>query len=249
MSAVLLADSIGISFSGRPVLGAATLRAFTGSVGYLVGRNGCGKSTLLRVISGELTADHGVVTYDGVPRLPPRWHQLAREGFYYLPDRDLLAPDWTPRRHLATITRQFRLPGYEHAAAQCAVTSFLDRPCEALSTGERRRVEVATALARQPRCLVADEPYRNLDPPDRLVIAGALRAMAAAGSAVVVTGHEIEDLFDTADYLVWCTDRTTYELGSPRAALNDWRFVREYLGPGRAAQLAADRRERPPTGD
>jgi lipopolysaccharide export system ATP-binding protein len=249
MSAVLVADSIGKWFSRRPVLMAATLRAFTGRIGYLVGRNGCGKSTLLRIMAGELAADHGVVTYRGVARMPPRWHLLAREGFCYLPDRDLLAPDWTPRRHLATIARQFGLPGYEEAAEECAIASFMDRPCEALSTGERRRVEVATALARRPDCLLADEPYRNLDPADRAVIARALRALAASGCAVVVTGHEIEDLFGSADYLVWCTDRTTYELGSPQAALADWRFVKEYLGPARAAQLKMDMLLPPAVGD
>jgi ABC-type lipopolysaccharide export system ATPase subunit len=69
------------------------------------------------------------------------------------------------------------------------------------------------------------------------MIALAFRCLARAGCAVVVTGHEIEDLFAMADALVWCTDRTTYELGSPAEALNNWRFVQEYLGPMRAARL------------
>ena len=237
MTIVLRADSIGKSFGENPVLRTATLRATAGQVVYLVGRNGCGKSTLLGIAAGELLADHGVLTYKGHAYERPHWPTLARDGFFYLPDREILSPGWSVRRHLDTIVRQFRLPDHRAAVDACRLSALLDERCAALSSGERRRVEVATAVARRPDCLLADEPYRNLDPADRTIIAEALRALATAGCAVVVTGHEIEDLFAMADSLVWCTDRTTYELGSPAEALDHWRFVEEYLGPIRAARL------------
>lgn len=239
MTLVLRADTIGKSFGRQAVLRAATLRATAGQVVYLVGRNGCGKTTLLRIAAGVIPADHGEVTYIGEALLRPRWHAMARRGFCYLPDRELLSPVRTVRWHLQAIVRQFRLPGYDAAVEACVLAPLLDERCGALSSGERRRVEVATAVARGPSCLLADEPYRNIDPADRTIIAHALRALAATGCAVVVTGHEIEELFAMADSLAWCTDGTTYELGSPAEALTHWRFVQEYVGPARAAQMAA----------
>jgi len=237
MTVVLRADCIGKSYGRSKVLSAATLRATAGAITYLVGRNGCGKSTLLRIAGGALRADSGVVFFRSVPSLRPRWHLMAREGFACLPDRELLAPNRTVRHHLDAVLRQYRLSGYGPAVETCQVDPLLDRRCGGLSEGERRRAEVATTLARRPVCLLADEPYRNLDPADRTIIAGALRQLASEGCAVVVTGHEVEDLLLSVDAVVWCTDGTTYELGTPRDALTHWRFVSSYVGPARADRL------------
>lgn len=240
MTIVLRADSIRKSFNGRAILTSATLRAAQGTLTYLIGRNGCGKSTLLRIAAGELAADSGVVFYKGRASLRPRWHRMARDGFAYLPDRELLSPRRTVRQHLEDVVSQFRLPGYGTAVEQCRIEPLLTSLCGGLSTGERRRVEVATLLVRRPDCLLADEPYRNLDPLDRQIIAGALRELTTEGCAVVVTGHEIEDLVLSVDAVSWCTDGTTYELGTPQEALSDWRLVQSYLGEDRAKGLITE---------
>lgn len=245
MTVVLCADSITKSYTAeRRVLTAATLRAVAGSVTYLVGLNGCGKSTLLQVASGALTADNGTVSYKGRSYLRPRWPVLARHGLYYLPDRELLSPTRTIRQHLEIIDRKWHLAGYAAAVRICELEPLLDQPCVELSTGERRRAEVATAFARQPDCLLADEPYRNLDPQDGEIVAVALAEMASNGCAVVVTGHEVEQLMWHVDSVLWCTDGTTYELGPPEEALTHWRFVQKYIGEGRAERMLAERRER-----
>ncbi len=240
MTLVLRADSIRKSYGTRAVLNAATLRATAGTLTYLIGRNGCGKSTLLRIAAGELTPDGGVVSYKGRAALRQRWHRLARDGFSYLPDRDLLSPRRTVRQHLDAVVAQFRLAGYGSAVETCQLEALLDARCGELSTGERRRAEVATILVRRPDCLLADEPYRHIDPVDRQIIAAALREITAQGCAVIVTGHEVADLVLSVDAVVWCTDGTTYELGTPQQALTDWRLVKDYLGEGRASDLLAE---------
>jgi ABC-type multidrug transport system ATPase subunit len=237
MTLVLRADSIGKAFAGRSILTAATLRAHAGEISFLVGRNGCGKSTLLNIATGALQADYGIVTFKGRAYLRQRWHVLARQGLYYLPDRDLLAPSRTVRQHLTAVTRHFGVGNAEAAARVCDVVQFLDRRCGDLSTGERRRVEVATAIAREPECLLADEPLRHIDPRDRMLVARAFQYMSSRGCAVVITGHDVEDLFDLADSVVWCTDGTTHELGTPAVAATNWRFAATYLGAVRAARL------------
>ncbi|HEY3935756.1 MAG TPA: ABC transporter ATP-binding protein [Gemmatimonadales bacterium] len=240
MTLVLRADSIGKAFAGRSVLTAATLRVHAGEISFLVGRNGCGKSTLLNIATGALQPDYGTVTFKGRAHLRQTWHALARQGLYYLPDRDLLAPSRTVRQHLIAIARQFGVGDTEAAARVCHIVQFLDRRCGDLSTGERRRAEVATAIARAPDCLLADEPLRHIDPHDRSLIANALRCLSSRGCAVVVTGHDVEDLFELADSVVWCTDGTTYELGTPAAAATNWRFAATYLGAARAVRLVGD---------
>lgn len=237
MTVVLRADCIGKSFGRTKVLSAATLRATAASITYLVGGNGCGKTTLLRIAAGALAADTGLVFFKSRPILRPRWHLLAREGFAYLPDRELLSLGRTVRYHLDTVVRQFGLPGYGWVVESCQAGSLLDRRCAGLSEGERRRAELAVTLVRRPVCLLADEPFRNLDPADREIIAVTLGRVAREGCAVVVTGHEVEDLMAGVDSVTWCTDGTTYELGTPWDALQHWRFVRNYVGPARTARL------------
>lgn len=239
MTLVLRADSIAKSYGDRSILTAATLRANAGEIAYLVGRNGCGKSTLLNITTGVVSADNGVVTFKGKAYLRPTWHELAIRGLFYLPDRDLLSPTRTVREHLQSIVRQFGQGDYMIAAESCEIVPLLDRRSGELSTGERRRAEVATAVARQPECVLADEPFRHIDPRDRALIATAFRHLASCGCAVVVTGHDVEDLFAVADSVVWCTDGTTYELGTPAAAASNWRFAAMYLGAARAARLTS----------
>lgn len=229
---ILVADCVGKRFGSRWVLRSASLRAQPGELRALVGRNGAGKSTLMKIAAGLTSADSGVVHFAGRARLRPRLHQLAREGFFLLPDYDLLSGAFTLREHLA-----FVAPPDEKGqaiAASLGLEALLDaRPFE-LSSGERRRAELAFAWQRRPRCLLADEPLRNISPIDGEVVLRTLRAMAEAGCAVIITGHEVHALLSFAHHVTWCTDGTTYELGPPFMARSHERFRAHYLGTGEA---------------
>ena len=237
---VLRADSIGKAYGDRRVLTAATVRATAGQIVYLIGRNGCGKSTLLRIASGNLAADQGTVFFNGTAYMRPRWPTLAARGLFFLPDRELFNYNRTPREHYAMLRRQFHGPEDDAATNALDLEALLDRRCGTLSTGELRRAEIASALIRSPLCLLADEPFRHIDPRDRSLIANALKMLASNGCAVVVTGHDVEDLFHMASQVVWCTDGTTYEVGTPAQAIEHWRFGNTYLGTARIARLRED---------
>lgn len=234
MSWLLEVDCVGKRFGRRGVLTSASLRAPEGAVIFLVGRGGAGKTTLLRIATGFLEADSGYVRFDGATHLRPRLHRLARRGLFYLPDRDLLSDVFTVGQHMEAVRCQVcaglsGVPDAE-AAAQLDVTHLVDRRPRSLSSGERRRAELALALARGPRCLLADEPFRDLMPLDAERVGAALRVLAARGCAVVVTGHEVPSLFDVADRVTWCDSGTTLDLGTVADAKAHWRFCRDYLG-------------------
>lgn len=235
---ILCVDSSAKSYSGRGrVLSSATLRAVAGCLTFLVGRNGCGKSTLLRIAAGALEADAGLTRFKGRVITSPRWHRLAREGVCYLPDREILSPHRTVREQLVIVANRFRTGVLEGVITALDLAPLLGTHVGVLSTGERRRAELAMAMVRCPDCLLVDEPHRNIDPVDQVRVTAVLVALARDGCAVVVTGHEVEELLPVADRVVWCTDGTTYELGSPAEALRHWRFVQEYVGASRAARL------------
>ena len=234
MNWALEMDSVGKRFVRRSVLHAASLRAPAGAVTFLVGRGGCGKTTLLRIATGFVPYDSGYVRYDGVTHLRPRLHRLARLGVLYIPDRDLLSNAFSVRAQLDLMWRQLGRPdGGRPAGEVCEMVgleALVERRPSALSEGERRRAEMALALVRNPRCLLADEPFRHLSPLDAAIVDRSLRLLARAGCAVVVTGHEVASLFEVADQVTWCTAGTTYALGAPFGARRNWRFCTEYLG-------------------
>ena len=228
---VLVADCVAKSFGELRVLSAASLRAVPGQVRALFGRNGAGKSTLLKIAVGLAEPDGGTVFFLGRAYERARLAMLARQGLCYWPDAGLLSSAFTVGRQLEFFARQF--PGGDVPAAieRLRVGEMLGRPPSALSGGERRRADLAAVLVRRPICLVADEPYRGIAPLDAELLTACFRELAAAGCAVVVTGHDAPTLLDAADHVTWCANGTTYELGSPADARAHERFVREYLGP------------------
>ncbi len=230
MTPVLVADSVGKRYGDRVVLKAASLWAYAGEVTGVVGRNGSGKSTLMKIASGWLAPDHGFVRFRGETFERPHLHRLARLGLYYLPDREALSPGLTVGAQLSAAARHFGTGDPGGAAELLGISHLLDRRPPGLSGGEMRRAEVALALARDPLCLVADEPYRGVDPRDAEALAGAFRALAERGCAVVVSGHEVPVLLSLADRLLWVSGGTSRDLGSPAEACQSHTFRREYLG-------------------
>jgi ABC-type multidrug transport system ATPase subunit len=230
LAPILCADCVGKSFDGKRVLTAATLRAEPGQVRVLFGRNGSGKSTLMRIAAGLMQPDTGTVHFNGQPLETARLHRLGPAGVFYLPDHDLLSPRFTLRAQLDMFVRRFARGATADAARLAGLTERLDQYPHQLSGGETRRAELALALVRDPMCLLADEPFRGVAPLDAEILARVFRALADRGCAVVFTGHEVETLLAVADHVVWCTDGTTYELGSPSAARHHARFCDLYLG-------------------
>jgi ABC-type lipopolysaccharide export system ATPase subunit len=230
MSAVLAVDSVGRSFGTRRVLHAASLHVVAGSVTALLGRNGCGKTTLINIVNGFLRADHGAVFFLGSRQHPPRLHRMARQGLFFLPERHLLSRGRSAGDHIDALLRRFPNVDAPRIMAAMDITSLLERTPEQLSTGEIRRIEMALVFLRRPVCLVADEPFMGLAPRDAEHLAHAIRALAADGAGILLTGHEIQNVLDVADSIVWMTSGTTHFLGSRDEAVRHDQFRREYLG-------------------
>ena len=230
---VLRADSIARSFGGRQVLTSATITAGEGEIVALVGRNGVGKSTLLNIACGHDGADSGTVTFMRRAYLDASADALARAGLFLVPARDLLPTSLSIGDSLACARRAGgrRALDVAEVAERLGLEAVLGLRPQAASGGERRRAELACAVIRAPRCLVADEPFRGVSPLDAECLRAEFRRAAAAGVAVIVSGHELPALFAIASRVVWCTDGTTQNLGSPAHAAADWRFMSELVGP------------------
>lgn len=231
MGPLFVADSFGKTFGSREVLKAATAWATPGGVTVLFGRNGSGKSTLIRAALGLLRADYGIVRYDGETHLRPRLHVLARNGLMYLPDRGLLSRRQPLRWHHHLLRLQLGSDPVPGALEAVEAEPLLDLTESQMSGGERRRAELSLALARGPRCLIADEPLAGIAPADREMVSAAIRKLADEGCAVLVTGHDVEALMDLSDDVVWVVGGTTHWLGSPASAKGHFQFRQEYLGP------------------
>jgi lipopolysaccharide export system ATP-binding protein len=229
MKPLLAAECIEKSFGRRTVLRTAGVWATQGQVTVVLGRNGCGKTTLLRIACGVLRPDSGVVIYDGERLSRQKLWQLARGGLFFLPERGLLLQNLTCREHLCALEYHHGESKVNEAVERLSVSDLLSRKPRSLSGGERRRVEIAVAYARQPRCLIADEPFYGIAPKDADLLIRVFRELAGFGTAILLTGHEVRHLLDLADEVVWHTAGTTHVLGAPEEARQHDQFRREYL--------------------
>lgn len=229
--AVLSVECVSRSFGSRRVLTSASLHATAGRITALLGRNGSGKSTLMRIAAGVIAADQGTVRFLGELHVRPALHRLARDGMFFLPERDLLTRNLRVEQHLALMARRCGAPARaREVAAELKLAECAASFAHELSGGERRRAELALVEIREPACLLADEPFMGISPQDAEVIAQRLRRLADRGCAIVVSGHEVPTLLALADDVVWVTSGTTHQLGSRTEARQHWQFSREYLG-------------------
>jgi ABC-type multidrug transport system ATPase subunit len=230
-SPVLEADGIGRSFRRLQVLKSASFSAWPGRIVALMGLNGAGKTTLLKIAVGCLRPHWGRVLFRGKFVARPSLPAMARSGVFFASQDSALTRRFRVRDHLAAVTRAF--PGGDPRAVtdEMRLGEFLGRWPSSISGGERQRVSLAMALLRDPLCALLDEPFAGVEPRGRPMISSGLRELRARGCAVVVSGHDVEDLLDVADEVIWVTAGTTHHLGSPETARAHDQFRREYLGP------------------
>jgi len=187
------------AYGGRRVLDGVELDVAPGEVVALVGPNGAGKTTLLRCVVGSEHPDRGRVVLDGHD-LDERGPQTRRAVASVLDDLDLF-PDLTVAEHLDLLGRAHSIHDVEAtsdaALHELGLVAVADQLPGTLSSGQRRRLALATTVVRPARLLVLDEPEQRLDAAGRVWLGQHLRGRAADGVAVLLASHD-EELLDRA---------------------------------------------------
>ncbi|MGD2070820.1 MAG: ABC transporter ATP-binding protein [Gemmatimonadota bacterium] len=201
------AEAVSAAYRRRqePVLRDVTLRAPPGHVTAVVGPNGAGKTTLFRVLMGFLPPRSGVVTIAGYR--PERFRR--RNGIALLPERTPVPAGWTFRALVeeGCDLHGLRGDGRRRARRRAWERSDLDErqrrtPLARLSKGQARRAVLAFALIGEPHLVLLDEPLSGLDPAGRARLRAVLSDLAASGSTVVMTSHELGEVARLADRAV-----------------------------------------------
>jgi ABC-type multidrug transport system ATPase subunit len=231
---------MGVSFGSNEVLKTASFSAWPGRITVLIGRNGVGKTTLLKAAIGRVRSDWGRVLFKGEFIRRPTLARLARDGLMYCSQDSALTPLFSIRDHIDAFVRVYPDGGgIDDVVATMKLAPLLELRPRDLSGGERQRVSLALALLRRPDCLLMDEPFAGVAPIDRPLIAAGLSSLRRQGVAIVISGHDVDDLFATSDEVIWVVAGTTHWLGTPAAAAVHHEFRRSYLGP-RAPTLASN---------
>ena len=191
--------NLGKSYGGRAVVQDVSISLRRGEAVGLLGPNGAGKTTVFYMITGLVRPDKGVIELDGydVTRLP--MYQRARLGIGYLPQEASIFRGMSVEDNIRAVLeisepdRGARARTLEALLEEFDIARLRKAPSIALSGGERRRCEIARALAGKPSFMLLDEPFAGVDVPTRRALMQRVSALAAAGTAVVVTTHRPGD--------------------------------------------------------
>lgn len=232
----LVATRIAKSFNQRPVVRSVSISVKRGEVVGLLGPNGAGKTTCFYMITGLIPVDAGTIEVDGydVTRLP--MYRRSRLGIGYLPQEASIFRGLTAEENIrATAELVEPEPGLLEAAveellAEFGVTHVRNTPSIALSGGERRRVEIARALATHPSYILLDEPLAGIDPIAVGEIRTLVKHLKDRGVGVLITDHNVRDALDIIDRAYILHDGVVLKEGTPDDIVADRDVRRVYLG-------------------
>jgi lipopolysaccharide export system ATP-binding protein len=201
----LCGHGLGKSFKRRPVLRAVNVSLQRGEVVGLLGPNGAGKTTCFYIITGLIAADTGVVTLDGQDITDLPMYRRARRGIGYLPQEASIFRGLTVEQNIRAILEvvepavEARETMLDSLLAEFSITHLRRAPAMALSGGERRRVEIARALATQPHFILLDEPLAGIDPIAVSDIRDLIGHLKDRGIGVLITDHNVRETLEIVD--------------------------------------------------
>jgi lipopolysaccharide export system ATP-binding protein len=231
-AATLVARGLRVARGGKDVLRGVDLEARAGEVLGVLGPSGAGKSTLFRALVGEDPPDQGSVSIAGqdVTRWP-LWRR-ARAGVGYVPQGPSVLWDLTVRQNLDAFRLITRMAPEDAAvaAARVGLEQRLDVRAGELSSGERRRLELARAVTRLPRVLVCDEPFAGVDPVGAERLGDLLQGLARDGAAVILADHHVAEALRVCSHATLLLDGRV-AVSAPAADFPSHPLVRgRYLG-------------------
>jgi lipopolysaccharide export system ATP-binding protein len=205
------------------------------SVG-LLGPNGAGKTTVFYMITGLVAADHGAITIDGrnVTRLP--MYRRARLGIGYLPQEQSIFRGLTVEQNIMAVLelvepkKKARKEQLDSLLEEFHITRLRTSPSIALSGGERRRCEIARALASRPSFILLDEPFAGIDPIAVGDIQQLVRHLTDRGIGVLITDHNVRETLSLIDRAYIIYDGQVLTQGKPSEVINNEDVKRVYLG-------------------
>ncbi len=238
----LSATHLQKSYGKRQVVKDVSLTVRTGEVVGLLGPNGAGKTTSFYIIVGLLRASGGDVAIDGesIENMPI--HRRARLGLGYLPQeasifRKLNVEDNV--RAVLELQRDEQGVPLQRDEIERRLTDLLqelrvehlrESPALSLSGGERRRVEIARALATRPRFILLDEPFAGIDPIAVIEIQRIINFLKARGIGVLITDHNVRETLGICDHAYIISDGRVLAEGTPSEIVNNAEVRRVYLG-------------------
>jgi lipopolysaccharide export system ATP-binding protein len=232
----LAVHSVEKSFGSRQVVRGVSIYVRRGEAVGLLGPNGAGKTTVFYMITGLITADRGRIELDGhdVTTLP--MYQRARLGIGYLPQEASIFRGLTVEQNIRAVlevvepSKKKREAELNSLLDEFNITRLRKTPSIALSGGERRRVEIARALATRPNYMLLDEPFAGIDPIAVGDIQDLVRHLTNRGIGVLITDHNVRETLGLTDraYIVYAGEILTE--GSPDEIVSDPDVRRLYLG-------------------
>jgi lipopolysaccharide export system ATP-binding protein len=231
------ARGLAKSYKKRQVVTSVDIDVYSGQVVGLLGPNGAGKTTTFYMMTGLVDSDKGELFLDDqeISRLPI--HKRAKLGIGYLPQEASVFRKLSVTENIMAIlemrpelSKDQRNVIFENLIDDLQIGHILDQSGQALSGGERRRVEIARALAMEPRFILLDEPFAGVDPISVKDIQSIILHLKDKGIGVLITDHNVREILGVCDYAYILHAGTMLASGTPREILVDPEVKRVYLG-------------------
>lgn len=233
----LVVSHLAKSYKGRQVVKDVSLEVNAGQIVGLLGPNGAGKTTTFYMIVGLVPSDKGQITLNEQDITFAPMHQRARAGIGYLPQESSIFRKLTVHENLLAIlqtrkdlTTQRRLEIADDLLEEFHIGHIKNSLGMALSGGERRRVEIARALAADPAFILLDEPFAGVDPISVLDIKKIIQHLCQRGIGVLITDHNVRETLDVCEIAYIVSHGELIATGSPQEVLANQQVRDVYLG-------------------